>query len=99
MKVKLKAGEILSCEPVEKSDKLLKLMVDLGEKRQIVSGIAKYYTPDELIGKKVAVVANLKPVKLRGVESNGMILASEGDDGKVRVLFLDPETQNGAEIR
>ncbi len=99
MKVSLKAGEILSCEPVEKSDKLLKLMVDLGEKRQIVSGIAKYYKPEELIGKKVAVVANLKPVKLRGVESNGMILASEGADSKVRVLFLDPETQNGAEIR
>ena len=98
-KVSLKAGEILSCEPVEKSDKLLKLMVDLGEKRQIVSGIAKYYSPEELIGKKVAVVANLKPVKLRGVDSNGMILASEGDDGKVRVLFLDPETSNGAEIR
>ncbi|MBE6649887.1 MAG: methionine--tRNA ligase [Ruminococcaceae bacterium] len=98
-KVKLKAGEILSCEPVEKSDKLLKLMVDLGEKRQIVSGIAKYYTPDELIGKKVAVVSNLKPVKLRGVDSNGMILASEGDDGMVRVLFLDKDTQNGAEIR
>ncbi len=99
MKVSLKAGEILSCEPVEKSDKLLKLMVDLGEKRQIVSGIAKYYKPEELIGKKVAVVANLKPVKLRGVDSNGMILASCGDDEKVRVLFLDPETQNGAEIR
>lgn len=98
-KVSLKAGVILSCEPVEKSDKLLKLIVDLGEKRQIVSGIAKYYSPDELIGKKVAVVANLKPVKLRGVDSNGMILASEGADGKVRVLFLDPETSNGAEIR
>lgn len=99
MKVQLKAAEILSCEPVEKSDKLLKLIVDLGEKRQIVSGIAKYYKPEQLVGKKVAVVANLKPVKLRGVDSNGMILASEGNDGVVRVLFLDPETQNGAEIR
>ncbi len=99
MKVSLKAGEILSCEPVEKSDKLLKLSVDLGETRQIVSGIAKFYTPDDLVGKKVAVVANLKPVKLRGVDSNGMILASEGSDGKVRVLFLDPQTENGAKIR
>jgi len=99
MKVSLKAAEILSCEPVEKSDKLLKLIVDMGEERQIVSGIAKFYTPDELVGKKVAVVANLKPVKLRGVDSNGMILASSGSDGKIRVLFLDPETENGAEIR
>lgn len=99
MKVSLKCGEILSAEPVEKSDKLLKLIVDLGEKRQIVSGIAKYYSPDELVGKKVAVVANLKPVKLRGVDSNGMILASSSSDGKVRVLFLDSETENGAEIR
>ena len=99
MKVSLKCGEILSAEPVEKSDKLLKIIVDLGEKRQIVSGIAKYYSPDELVGKKVAVVANLKPVKLRGVDSNGMILASSSSDGKVRVLFLDSETENGAEIR
>ena len=69
------------------------------ETRQVVSGIAKAYSPDELIGKKVALVTNLKPVKLRGVESRGMILASSGSDEKIRVLFLDPETENGAEIR
>ena len=99
MKVSLKCGEILSAEPVEKSDKLLKLMVDVGDKRQIVSGIAKYYSPAELIGKKVAVVTNLKPVKLRGVDSNGMILASSSNETDVRVLFLDKDTVNGAEIR
>ncbi len=98
-KVSLKCAEVICAEPVEKSDKLLKLIVDMGEKRQIVSGIAKFYKPEQLVGKKVAVVANLKPVKLRGVDSNGMILASSSSDGKVRVLFLDPETENGAEIR
>ncbi len=99
-KVELRCAEVIECEKVEKSDKLLKLQVDLGyETRQVVSGIAKYYTPDELIGKKVTLVTNLKPAKLRGIESFGMILASSGSDGKVRVLFLDPETENGAEIR
>ena len=98
MKLELRCAQIISCEPVPKAKKLLKLCVDLGyEKRQVVSGIAKYYKPEELVGKKVALVANLKPAVLCGVESNGMILASGEED--VRVLFLDDSTENGARIR
>jgi methionyl-tRNA synthetase len=98
MKTELRAAKVTGCEPVEKSDKLLKLTLDLGyESRQVVSGIAKFYKPADLIGKKVAVVANLKPAKLRGVESQGMILAAGEDD--VKVLFLDESVPCGARIR
>lgn len=97
-KVELRSARVLACEPVPKAKKLLKLQVDLGyEKRQIVSGIAKFYTPEELIGKTVVVVANLAPAKLCGVESRGMLLAS-GEE-QVRVIFLDPETPLGERIR
>ena len=98
MKVDLRCGKVLTCEPVAKSDKLLKLSVDLGEDepRPVVSGIAKWYAPEDLIGKKVAVVANLAPVKLRGEESRGMILA--GGEEKPSVLFLDDEMAIGARI-
>ena len=99
LKVKLICAEVLECEPVPKSDKLLKLIMDDGEgKRQVVSGIAQSYKPEELIGKKVILVANLKPVKLRGVESNGMLLAAGTDDGIV-VSFLDEKIKNGTVIR
>ena len=95
--VELRVAEILSCEPVPKAKKLLKLQVDLGyEKRQVVSGIAKFYTPDELIGKKVVLVTNLKPAKLCGVDSYGMLLASGEED--VKVVFLDPSAKNGDRI-
>jgi len=95
--VELRAAEILECEPVPKAKKLLRLIVDLGyEKRQIVSGIAKFYTPSDLIGKKVAVVANLKPAVLCGVESRGMLLASGEDE--VKVVFLDKSVKNGERI-
>ncbi len=98
MKVELRVAKILECEPVPKAKKLLKLRVDLGyEQRQVVSGIAKFYAPDELIGKKVVLVTNLRPATLCGIESNGMILAS-GEE-KVRVIFLDPETPLGERIR
>ncbi len=99
-KVSLTVAEIKSCEKVEKSDKLYKLMLDDGseELRQVVSGIAKWYTPEELVGKKVVVVANLKPVKLRGVLSNGMILAADCTKDDVKVLFLDSAIPNGASI-
>ncbi len=97
MGVELRTAEILSCEKVPKAKKLLKLQVDLGyEKRQIVSGIAKFYEPEELIGKKVVIVANLAPAKLCGIESQGMLLASGEED--VRVVFLDPETKNGERV-
>ena len=98
MKVELRAAKVLECEPVPKAKKLLKLKVDLGyEQRQVVSGIAKFYTPEELIGKKVVLVTNLRPATLCGIESNGMILAS-GEE-KVRVVFLDAETPLGERIR
>ncbi len=97
--VELRSAEILECEPVPKSKKLLKLKVDLGyEQRQVLSGIAQYYKPEELIGKKVALVANLKPRMMMGYESKGMILAASADNDRIRVLFLDPETPNGQRI-
>ena len=80
-----------------KAKKLLKLQVDLGyEKRQVVSGIAKFYKPEELVGKKVIIVANLKPAKLCGVDSFGMLLASGEED--VKVVFLDPSAKNGDRV-
>ena len=95
--VELRVAEIIECEPVPKAKKLLKLKVDLGyEKRQVVSGIARFYQPAELVGKKVALVTNLKPAKLCGVDSFGMILASGEDD--VKVVFLDPAAKNGDRI-
>ena len=98
MKVELRTAKIIACEPVPKAKKLLKLQVDLGyEQRQVVSGIAKWYKPEDLIGKKIILVVNLTPAKLCGVESNGMILAS-GEE-TVRVIFLDPETPLGERIR
>ena len=98
MKVDLRAAKVLVCEKLPKAKKLLRLEVDLGfEKRQIVSGIAMSYEPEQLIGKKVIVVANLAPAKLCGVESNGMLLASGGD--RLRVVFLDDETPLGTRIR
>ena len=98
MKVELRTAEIKTCEPVPKAKKLLKLTVDLGyEKRQIVSGIAKFYKPEELVGKKVIVVANLAPATLCGVRSEGMLLASGEDD--VKVVFLAPETPLGQRVR
>lgn len=100
-KVKLKVGQILNVERIEKADKLYKLTVDIGEeKRTIVSGLVKYYSPEELLNKQVVVVTNLKPVKLRGVESQGMLLAA-GDDDIVKLLTLDNNSgdlENGANI-
>ena len=97
-KVELKTAKILSCEPVKKSDKLLCLQVERGEeKRQIVSGIAEYYKPEDMVGKTVIVVSNLKPAKLRGVESQGMILAADTPDG-VQVVFADG-IPSGCKIR
>jgi len=96
--VELRVAEILECEPVPKAKKLLKLQVDLGyEKRQVVSGIAKFYKPEELVGKKVIIVANLKPAKLCGVDSYGMLLASGEED--VKVVFLDSSAKNGDRVR
>ena len=98
MNVELRSAQVVACERVPKAKKLLKLEIDLGyEKRQVVSGIAKFYAPEELIGKKIIVVANLKPATLCGIESQGMILAS-GEE-QVRVVFLSEDTPLGERIR
>ena len=87
--VDLRVGQILEAERIEKSEKLLKLQVSLGSelgKRQIVAGIAKHYPPEELVGRKIAVVANLAPAKLMGVESQGMLLAASDGAGALEIL-------------
>ena len=104
MKVKLICARIISAEPVEKSDKLLKIMVADGQgERQIVSGIAKSYSPEQLVGKKVILVSNLKPAKLRGVESNGMLLAAgykdENGNETIKISFLDDSIPEGSTVR
>lgn len=99
MKVELRVAEVIHAEPVKKADKLLKLQLDLGyEKRQVVSGIAKYYKPEDLVGKKVICVTNLKPVKLRGELSEGMILAGE-KDGVMSLASVDDSLAVGAKVK
>jgi methionyl-tRNA synthetase len=98
MNVELRTAKVVACENVPKAKKLLKLQLDLGyETRQVVSGIAKFYTPEQMIGKKVIVVANLKPATLCGIESQGMILAS-GEE-QIRVVFLADDTPLGERVR
>ena len=98
--IKLRSGEITACEKVPKAKKLLKLTVDDGRHgRQIVSGIAKWYAPEELVGKKIVFVANLAPAKLCGELSEGMILAADAGGDDVKVLFLDKDIPNGSTIR
>ena len=97
--VSLRVGHILTAEKVEKADKLLKFTVDLGtEQRTIVSGIAKYYTPEEMVGKQVVVVANLKPAKLRGIESQGMLLCAVSADGDVVLVSPEKRVPAGSEV-
>ncbi|MGM9987019.1 MAG: methionine--tRNA ligase [Bacillaceae bacterium] len=98
-KVDMRVAEVLQAENVKKADKLLKLQLDLGtEKRQVVSGIAQYYKPEELVGKKVICVTNLKPVKLRGELSQGMILAGS-KDGKLTLATVEQDLPNGAQVK
>lgn len=98
--VQLRIGRVLEAEPLEGADKLLKLQVVIaGEQRQIVAGIRKSYSPEDLIGRQVVVVANLKPAKLRGVESQGMLLAAVDEDGGAILLQPDRETPEGATVR
>lgn len=99
MKIDLRVAEVIECEPVKKADKLLKLKLDLGyEKRQVVSGIAQYYSPEELVGRKVICITNLKPVKLRGELSQGMILAGS-KDGQLSVATVDQTLPNGSKVK
>ena len=98
-KIKLKVAKVLEAEKVEGSEKLLKLKVSLGnEQRQIVAGLQKYYAPEELLNKKIVIVANLKPAKLKGIESQGMVLAA-GDGDIVKALVVDDAVEEGAEVR
>ncbi len=98
-KVQIQVGEVVKCEPVPKAKKLLVSQIKIGaQTRQIVSGIAKYYKPEEMVGKKVAVITNLKPCKLCGVESQGMILAAGDDDGNLSIVTVDKDIVAGSEI-
>jgi methionyl-tRNA synthetase len=102
LKVELRAGQILTAEPVPKADKLLRFTIDLGEAspRQILAGIAQYYEADKLVGRKVIVVANLAPRKLRGFESQGMILAASiGEEGRPVLAGFLEEVPNGAKLK
>lgn len=98
--VQLRVAKVFEAEKVPKADKLLKLQIQIGdEKRQIVAGIALHYTPEEMIGRKVIVVANLQPANIRGLESRGMLLAAQDDQGNFTLLGLDREVTDGARIR
>jgi methionyl-tRNA synthetase len=99
MKIDLRVAEVIQAEPVKKADKLLKLQLDLGyEQRQVVSGIAQYYKPEELVGRKVICITNLKPVKLRGELSQGMILAGS-KDGSLSLATVDQTLPNGSKVK
>jgi methionyl-tRNA synthetase len=100
-RLELKVGEILAVQEVTGSDKLYALQVDIGGKQiQLIAGIRKQYTPKELNGKKIVVVANLAPIKIRGVESQGMLLAAvePGNDGKITLLTVDRDVQVGSDV-
>ena len=99
MKIELRVAKIIEASEIEGADRLLKLQVDLGsEKRQLVAGIKKTYTPEELVGKHIVVVANLKPARLRGEESQGMLLAAQTDDGPALVSF-DKDVHPGSVVK
>jgi len=101
-KVELRVGEVRTAERIPKADKLLLLTVDIGEEkpRQILAGIAQYYEPEQLVGRKIVVVANLKPRKLRGYESQGMLLAaSVGEEGKPVIATFAEDVPNGARLK
>lgn len=98
-KVKLKTGKVISAERLPKSAKLLKLQVDTGELRQIVAGIGTHYSPEELIGKTIVVVCNLKPAKLMGVQSEGMLLAATDQNGNLSIITTERQLEQGATVK
>ena len=99
-KVDLRVARVVECERVRKSDKLLKLQVQLGaERRQIVAGIARHYQPEELIGKSIVVVANLQPATLMGEESQGMLLAASDNDGRLVCIAPSGEVGDGSAVK
>ena len=97
-KLDLRVAEITAAEKINKSDRLLKLTVLAPEERTVVAGIAEYYTPEELIGRKVIMVANLKPAKLMGVTSHGMILAAKNVDGRLALSSLAESVTPGSKV-
>ena len=100
VKIDLRVAEVLECSKVEKSDKLLNLTLSLGtEKRTVLSGIAEHYSPEEMVGKRVVLVANLAPRKMRGIESQGMILAGEDDNGKVVLVSPEKDLPAGSKVK
>src|SRR4030095_5232584 len=101
-KVDLRVGQVVSAERIPKADKLLLMKIDIGEEnpRQVLAGIAQYYEPEKLIGRKVVVVANLKPRKLRGFESQGMVVAaSYGEEGRPVIATFTEDVPNGARLK
>ena len=98
--MKLRAAEVIGAERVPKTDKLLKLRLRLGDaERTVVSGIAEHYAPEDLVGRMLVVVANLKPAKLRGIVSQGMILAAEDEDGRLALAELPRGFPSGTTVR
>ncbi|WP_456474847.1 methionine--tRNA ligase subunit beta [Candidatus Pyrohabitans sp.] len=95
-KLELRVGVVKSAEEIEGSDKLLKILVDIGEERQLVAGIKRWYSPEQLVGKHIVVLANLKPAKLFGVLSEGMLLAAQDEQG---VALLTAEGEPGGRVR
>ena len=100
LKMDLRIGQIIEAEKLPKSKKLLKLKVDLGEEtpRTIMAGISQHYLPEEIIGKQVLVLANLKPRKIMGIESQGMLLLSEDENGKLIFTIPEQKVPNGAKL-
>ena len=98
-KVELKIGKVIEAKRVEGSNKLIVMRVDTGEERQVVAGIGKAYTPEELTGKKIVVVTNLQPAKLMGVESEGMLLAASDDAGMLSIITTEREIKEGARVK
>jgi len=99
--IDLRVGEVVGAERVPNADKLLRLEVDLDEPqpRQLLAGIAEWYTPETLVGRKILVVANLQPRRMRGLESRGMLLAASAEDGRALLATVPPETPNGSRLR
>ena len=100
MKIKLIAAKVIACEKVEKSDKLLKETLDIGggQTKTVCSGIARFYSPEEMVGKTVVLVNNFAPRKMAGQVSEGMLLCAEDPDGRVRLLSVDGDVAPGSEI-
>jgi methionyl-tRNA synthetase len=98
-RIKIKAGRIMEAQAVEKSDKLIILKVDVGRTIQIVAGIGKAYKPEDLAGKYISVVTNLKPAKIMGLDSEGMLLATDGVGGSLTLVTFDQNPKIGARVR